>query len=98
MFEHIINEAASKACSRCMLNMTVEYAQVCYSVLVTILITNYMMLGSGSMVYTIETICCWSALVQYDFWGIHDLCNTLHIFIPCSCVPPRIFRSPATAF
>jgi len=25
-------------------------------------------LGSGSMVYTTETICCWSALVQYDFW------------------------------
>jgi len=67
MFEHIINDAASKACSRCMLNTTVEYAQVCYSVLATILITNYMMLGSGSMLYTTETICCWSALVQYDF-------------------------------
>ena len=88
----------AKACSRCMLNTTVEYAQVCYSVLVTILITNYMMLGSGGMVYTTETICCWSALVQYEFWGIHDLCNTLHIFIFCSCVPPRIFKSPATAF
>ena len=60
--------------------------------------TNYMMLGSGSMVYTTETICCWSALVQYDFWGIHDLYNTLHIFIPCSCVPPRIIKSPAMAF
>jgi len=47
--------------------MTVECAQVCCSVLVSILITNYMMLGSGSTVYTIETICCWSALVQYDF-------------------------------
>ena len=78
------------------LNTTVEYAQVCCSILVSILITNYMMLGSGSTVYTTEIICCWSALVQYDFWGIHDLCNTLHIFIPCSCVPPRIIKSPAT--
>ena len=47
------------------LNMTVEYAQVCCSVLVTILITNYMMLNSGSTVYSTETICCWSALVQH---------------------------------
>jgi len=27
-----------------------------------------MMLGSGSMVYTTETIYCWSALVQYIFF------------------------------
>ena len=46
--------------------VTVEYAQVCCSVLVSILITNYMMLDSGSMVYSTEAICCWSALVQYD--------------------------------
>jgi len=71
------------------LNTTVEYAEVCCSVLVTILITNYMMLGSGSTVYTTEKICCWSALVQY-FWGIYDLCNTLHTFIPCSCVPQEL--------
>jgi len=46
--------------------MTAEYAQTCCSVLVSILITNYMMLDSGSTVYSTETICCWSALVQYD--------------------------------
>jgi len=46
--------------------MTLEYAQECGSVLVSILNINYMMVDSGSMVYTTETICCWSALVQYD--------------------------------
>ena len=30
------------------------------------------------------------------FWWIHDLCNALHTFIPCSCVSPRIIKSPAT--
>jgi len=36
--------------------MTVKYTQECCSVLVTILNTNYMMLGHGSIAYTTKTI------------------------------------------
>jgi len=96
------------------LNMTVKYAQECCSVLATILNTNYMRLGHGSIVYTTISIIDAVDLNYSRVWVMEAFfgefldtiprlkwcegttCNALHIFIPCSCVPPRTIKSPAT--